>query len=99
GDHDSRNRRLLMRSTRASWVPGVFASAVAGLLAWGIHALFPAVPLLTASVALGIIVAQLPGLRPLLTDALAAGLSLASKKFMRLGIVLLGLKLSVVDIL
>jgi uncharacterized integral membrane protein (TIGR00698 family) len=88
-----------MRTARASWVPGLVASAAAALLAWGVHALFPAVPLLTASVALGIIVAQIPTLRPLLTGALAAGLSLASKKFMRLGIVLLGLKLSVVDIL
>src|SRR5690554_2597035 len=88
-----------MPQARASWLPGVAAAAAGGFTAWGVHLTFPGVPLLTAAVALGIIVAQIPALRPLLTGALAAGLSLASKKFMRLGIVLLGLKLSIVDIL
>lgn len=55
-------------------------------------------PLLTASVALGIIVAQLPSLRPAVDGVLKPGLSVSSKKFMRIGIVLLGLKLSLFDI-
>lgn len=80
------------------WVPGVVIAAAAALLAWGIHTLFPAVPLLTASVGLGIIVAQIPAARREIAGSLAPGLSVASKKFMRLGIVLLGLKLSLVDI-
>ncbi len=88
---------LLARS-RPPWVPGVALAAAAALLAWGIHALFPAVPLLTAAVALGIIVAQIPRARREVTGSLAPGLSVASKKFMRLGIVLLGLKLSLIDI-
>ena len=67
-------------------------------MAWGVHTLIPAVPLLTASVALGIIVAQIPSLRPALDGALKPGLGIASKKFMRIGIVLLGLKLSLFDI-
>jgi Predicted membrane protein len=79
-------------------MPGVAAAGVAALLAWGIHSLVPAIPLLTAAVALGILVAQLPFARPALTSVLAPGLSVAAKKFMRLGIVLLGLKLSLVDI-
>ena len=73
------------------WLPGFGVAALAALLAWGIHLLVPAVPLLTAAVALGIIVAQIPAARPALTGVLAPGLSLASKRLMRLGIVLLGL--------
>ena len=81
-----------------AWVPGVSVAAAAALVAWGIHAVVPAIPLLTAAVVLGIIVAQLPVLRPLLEGALAPGLSVAAKRLMRIGIVLLGLKLSLVDI-
>lgn len=86
------------RISRLPWLPGILAAGGAALLAWGIHRLVPAVPLLTASVALGIIVAQIPAARGLLSGVLAPGLSIAAKKLMRLGIVLLGLKLSLVDI-
>ncbi|MEO7146502.1 MAG: putative sulfate exporter family transporter [Terrimesophilobacter sp.] len=77
---------------------GVLVAGGAGLVAWGIHLVVPAIPLLTAAVALGIIVAQVPAARPALIGPLAPGLSLASKRFMRLGIVLLGLKLSLIGI-
>ncbi len=82
-----------------SWLPGIAAAAVAAILAWGIHTLVPAIPLLTAAVALGILVAQLPFGHSALSGTLAPGLSVAAKRLMRLGIVLLGLKLSVIDIL
>lgn len=81
-----------------TWMPGIALAGVAALLAWGIHSLVPAIPLLTAAVALGILVAQVPKARPTLTGTLAPGLHVASKKLMRLGIVVLGLKLSLVDI-
>ncbi len=80
------------------WIPGVLAAAAAALLAWGLHLLVPAVPLLTIAVLLGVIVGQLPAARPALDGALRTGLSVASKGFMRVGIVLLGLGLSLVDI-
>lgn len=80
------------------WLPGVLTAALAALVAWGIHALVPAVPMLTMAVVLGIFVGQLPVARPALSGVLAPGLSVVSKRFMRLGIVLLGLKLSLVDI-
>lgn len=83
---------------RFPWAFGVASAAAAALLAWGVHALVPAIPLLTAAVALGIIVAQIPAARSAITGPLASGLSVASKRFMRLGIVLLGLKLSLIDI-
>ena len=80
------------------WMRGVAAAAVAALVAWGVHAAVPAVPLLTAAVLLGIVLGQVPALRPALTGVLAPGLTLAANRLMRLGVVLLGLKLSLVDI-
>jgi uncharacterized integral membrane protein (TIGR00698 family) len=82
----------------AGWLPGVSVAAAAALVAWLIHVLVPAIPLLTAAVVLGILVAQVPLFRPVLEGALAPGLSVAAKRLMRVGIVLLGLKLSLVDI-
>ncbi|WP_241984569.1 YeiH family protein [Cryobacterium adonitolivorans] len=78
---------------------GVALAAGAALVAWGVHAVVPAVPLLTAAVLLGIVVGQLPVLRPALTGVLSPGLTLAANRLMRLGVVLLGLKLSLVDII
>ncbi|WP_373877094.1 YeiH family protein [Leifsonia poae] len=80
------------------WLPGVAVAALAALVAWGIHWLVPTVPLLTAAVVLGIVVGQLPFARPAVTGVLAPGLSTAAKRLMRLGVVLLGLKLSLGDI-
>ncbi|KQV08451.1 YeiH family protein [Leifsonia sp. Root112D2] len=86
------------RTTPLPWLPGVAVAGAAALLAWGIHWVAPAVPLLTAAVALGIIVGQVPAVRGLLTGVLAPGLSVAAKRLMRIGVVLLGLKLSLIDI-
>jgi uncharacterized integral membrane protein (TIGR00698 family) len=76
----------------------VAACVVAAAVAWGVHWLAPAVPLLTAAVVLGIVVGQLPPARPAVNGRLAPGLSLSSKRLMRVGVVLLGLKLSLGDI-
>lgn len=78
--------------------PGVAACVLAAVAAAAVHAALPAVPMLTAAVALGILVAQLPAARPLLAGRLAPGLKFSSRSLMRTGIVLLGLKLSLVDI-
>ncbi|TFD88016.1 putative sulfate exporter family transporter [Cryobacterium lactosi] len=80
------------------WMWGVAAAGMATLVAWGVHTMVPAIPLLTAAVLLGIVVGQLPVLRPALAGPLKPGLSLAAKRLMRIGVVLLGLKLSLVDI-
>lgn len=85
-------------NARAGWSAGIGAAGAAALVSWGIHTLVPAIPLLTAAVTLGILIAQVPAARRSLTGILAPGLSVAAKKFMRLGIVLLGLKLSLIDI-
>ena len=81
------------------WLPGVLVAVGAALLSGLIHAAQPAFPLLTVAVVLGIIAGQLPFLRRALAGILAPGLSVAATRIMRLGIVLLGLKLSLIDIL
>jgi len=73
-------------------------AAAAAAAAWGVHVVAPAIPLLTMAVVLGIVVGQISPVRPWLRGSLAPGLALATKHFMQAGIVLLGLKLSLVDI-
>lgn len=79
-------------------MPGLLLAASAAVIAWLAHLALPLVPLLTAAVALGIVVGQVPALRPALTGSLAPGLQLAARQLLRIGIVLLGLKLSLIDI-
>ena len=81
-----------------SWLPGVIVAGAATLLSWGIHTFIPGVPLLTLTVALGILVGQVRPLQSAINGPWAAGLSFAAKSLMRVGIVLLGLKLSLIDI-
>jgi uncharacterized integral membrane protein (TIGR00698 family) len=84
--------------TAPAWLPGIAVAALAALAAWAVSAALPAVPLLTAAVALGIVAAQVPRVRAWLGGAPKPGLALASRRLMRIGVVLLGLKLSLVDI-
>jgi uncharacterized integral membrane protein (TIGR00698 family) len=79
-------------------IPGLVAAALAVGVAFALHAALPAVPMLTASVGLGILVAQVPVIRIWLDGPLAPGLRFAARTLMRAGIVLLGLKLSLIDI-
>jgi uncharacterized integral membrane protein (TIGR00698 family) len=79
-------------------LPGLSAAVIVVAVAFALHAALPAVPVLTASVGLGIFVAQLPALRFWLDGPLAPGLRFAARTLMRAGIVLLGFKLSLIDI-
>ncbi|MFD7500550.1 YeiH family protein [Streptomyces sp. NPDC059850] len=90
-------QRLRQRIPATAYGLGLAACGVAA--AWLVHRAVPAVPLLTAAVVLGIGAAHLPGARGLVRGRCRAGLSLAGKRLMRLGIVLLGLKLSLNDVL
>ncbi|MFD0350189.1 YeiH family protein [Kitasatospora aburaviensis] len=74
-------------------------AAVGVAAALAVHQAVPAVPKLTAAVVLGIGAAHLPGLRPVVRGVARPGLSTAGKRLMRIGIVLLGLKLSLGDVL
>lgn len=85
--------------TLAALVPGLLACAAAVALALGIHAALPALPAMTAAVVLGILAANLPGSAALVSGVLRPGLRFAGKHLMRAGIVLLGLKLSLGDVI
>lgn len=87
-----------MSGLRATRMPGLAVAAAAAALAWLVHLAIPAVPLLTLAVAAGIVVAQVPLAREALDGVLRPGLAVASRTLLRAGIVLLGLKLSLVDI-
>ncbi|WP_395298487.1 YeiH family protein [Kitasatospora hibisci] len=79
--------------------PGLLLAALGVAAALAVHQAVPAVPKLTAAVVLGIGAAHLPGLRPVVRGVARPGLSTAGKRLMRIGIVLLGLKLSLGDVL
>jgi uncharacterized integral membrane protein (TIGR00698 family) len=86
---------------RVPWPAGLAGLAVAGaaaLVAFGIHLAVPAVPMLTAAVGLGMVAGQVPAVQRVLDGVLKPGLGIAARRLLRIGIVLLGLKLSLVDI-
>ncbi|MGP4000560.1 YeiH family protein [Streptomyces sp. 8N706] len=88
------------RPATARRAPAGVALACLGTgAAWAVHTAVPAVPTLTAAIVLGVAAAHLPGLRGLVRGPALPGLSLAGKRLMRLGIVLLGLELGVSDVL
>ncbi|PPF78744.1 putative sulfate exporter family transporter [Subtercola sp. Z020] len=85
-----------MRGPR--WLPGLVVAGAATLVAFLLHLAVPAIPLLTAAVGLGMIVGQIPATQRLLDSILKPGIAVAARRLLRIGIVLLGLKLSLVDI-
>ncbi|MCQ1995510.1 YeiH family protein [Arthrobacter sp. zg-Y1171] len=88
------SRRARLQRT----VPGLLTAAAAVAASFLVHLLLPAVPVLTAAVVLGLLAANLPGTAARAVGSWKPGLALAARKFLRLGIVLLGLKVSLVDI-
>ena len=78
----------------ASPVRGIAVAAVGAAAGYGVHALFPVIPWLTAALIIGVIVGSIPALRTRLDGDLKPGLAISSRRLLRLGIVLLGLKLS-----
>lgn len=83
---------------RAELLPGLVAAGLGAALAWAVHWILPVVPALTVAMVLGIAAAHLPALRDRVGGRARPGLSVAAKRLMRLGIVLLGLKLSIQDV-
>lgn len=90
-------------SPHLSWImlnwPGLAVCAVAVPLAFIVHLLVPAIPVMTVAVVLGVLTANVPGVSAHVAGRWKSGLNFAGKKLMRAGIVLLGLKLSIVDVL
>lgn len=80
-------------------LPGLVTAVPALAAAFVVHALFPALPAMTVAVALGLLAANLPFTAVWIAGRARPGLDFAGKHFMRAGIVLLGLKVSIQDIL
>jgi len=82
-------------------IRGPIAGLALALLAFGIavltHALVPWVPALTVCVVLGVIFAAVPASRRI-EPLVRPGLAFASRRVLRIGVVLLGFKLSLVDL-
>ncbi|MFD5425149.1 YeiH family protein [Streptomyces sp. NPDC127084] len=79
--------------------PGLGLAAAGVFAASLVHLALPGVPMLTAAVVLGIATAHTPWVRTGVKGLCRPGLTLAAKRLMRIGIVLLGLKLAVGDVL
>ena len=79
-------------------LPGLAAAAAAVVFCLLLHRVVPAVPVLTAAVVIGLAAGNIPGPAGLAAGPWRPGLALAAKRFLRLGIVLLGLKVSLLDI-
>ncbi|EMY32871.1 membrane protein, partial [Arthrobacter crystallopoietes BAB-32] len=74
--------------------PGVLLAAAGAALAYAAHGLWPAVPALSFAVVLGVLVANVPGLRGVAAGPVRPGLGFSARTLLRAGIVLLGLELS-----
>ena len=85
-------------SVRLAWVPGVLLAAVGAAIGWAVHLAAPIVPWLTAALVLGVIAGCVPPARRVLDGVFARGLGVASRRILRIGIVVLGLQLSLFDI-
>ena len=74
-------------------------AAVALGPAFALHAAVPVLPAMTVAVVLGLLAANLPGTAVWIAGRARPGLDFAGKHLMRGGIVLLGLKVSIMDVL
>jgi uncharacterized integral membrane protein (TIGR00698 family) len=80
-------------------LPGLLTAVVALAFAFAIHAAVPALPAMTLAVVLGLLAANIPGTAVWTAGRARPGLDFAGKHLMRGGIVLLGLKVSLSDVL
>ncbi|WP_395405155.1 YeiH family protein [Arthrobacter sp. UC242_113] len=80
-------------------LPGLLTAVVALAFAFAIHAAVPALPAMTLAVVLGLLAANFPGTAVWTAGRARPGLDFAGKHLMRGGIVLLGLKVSLSDVL
>ena len=87
------------RPAAARLGPGLLTAAAAVTVAFLVHGLVPALPAMTLAVVLGVLAANLPGTAGWTGGRARAGLDFAGKHLMRGGIVLLGLKVSIMDVL
>jgi uncharacterized integral membrane protein (TIGR00698 family) len=79
-------------------LPGLLVAGAGSAAGYGISRLVPGFPWLTASLILGVLVGCLPQVRPSLDGVLKPGLAMSSRRLLRLGIVVLGLQVSLATI-
>lgn len=82
----------------SSPLPGLLLAAAGAATAFALHALAGGLPLLTAALLLGLIAGSIVPFRRRLDRIMRVGLAVSSRRLLRLGIVLLGLKLSLYQI-
>ncbi|HSO92400.1 MAG TPA: putative sulfate exporter family transporter, partial [Arthrobacter sp.] len=80
-------------------MPGLLSAAAAVVLALAVHSMVPVLPAMTLAVAFGLLAANVPGVSGWTAGQGRPGLDFAGKHLMRAGIVILGLKVSLVDVL
>lgn len=80
-------------------LPGLATAAAALVAAFLVHWLVPVLPAMTLAVVLGVLAANLPAAGVWTAGRARPGLDFAGKHLMRGGIVLLGLKVSIMDVL
>jgi uncharacterized integral membrane protein (TIGR00698 family) len=80
-------------------IPGLVLAAAGAAAGFGVHWLLPWFPWLTASLIFGVVAGSIPPFRRSLDGPFKPGLALASRRLLRLGIVVLGLQLSLRNIL
>jgi uncharacterized integral membrane protein (TIGR00698 family) len=80
-------------------LPGLATAALALAAAFLVHWFVPVLPAMTLAVVLGVLAANLPGAGVWTAGRARPGLDFAGKHLMRGGIILLGLKVSVMDVL
>lgn len=78
--------------------PGLALVTSGVSVAWGVHTLAPQVGLLTAAVLVGVLTGNVAGTRAGLPGRVGPGVALAARRFLRAGVVLLGLRLSLGDL-
>jgi uncharacterized integral membrane protein (TIGR00698 family) len=79
-------------------IPGLAVALLAVAAGFLVHLLLPEVPQLTVCVVLGVIAGQIPAAVRLLDGPLHAGIATAARRCLRIGVVLLGLQLSLEDV-
>ena len=83
---------------RVPWLLGLAIALVGSGVGFLLHLAIPTVPWLTVALALGVIAGCIPAARAHLEGSLKPGLAIASRRLLRIGIVLLGFKLALGDI-
>lgn len=78
---------------------GLLLAAAGAAAGFGIHSAFGWFPWLTASLVFGVLLGCVPQARPSLDGIFKSGLDVAARRLLRLGVVVLGLQLSLSNIL